>query len=172
MAQELFIEGCRITDRFVLFWGSVFSQWHQSSFVVDNVEYANTEQYMMAGKAKLFGDFKILKQIMATNNSRKIKSLGRAVSGFDEQIWKANCRDIVRRGNYAKFSQDPVLKQILLSTGDREIVEASPYDTIWGIGLGQDDPDCLDKSKWRGTNWLGEAIMSVREELRNQDLNE
>ncbi len=99
---------------------------------------------------------------------REQKSLGRKVRGFDKYKWEQVCRDYVYEGNYAKFTQNQDLKDELLTYGDREIVEASPEDAIWGIGMHERHPDILDKSKWQGTNWLGEAIMRVRETLKEE----
>ena len=154
-------------DSFIFFWGGPFSQWYKSDFEIGGVKYNCCEQYMMAQKAVLFGDDEAYKKVMATRDPSKQKAVGRTVRNFDAAKWNLVCRKVVYEGNLAKFS-DPTLKQILLSTGDKEIVEASPYDTIWGIGLGEGDPACLDKSKWRGTNWLGIAIMEVRDTFRKQ----
>jgi len=153
-------------DQFHMFWGGPFSQWYPSIFEVDGEEYNCTEQYMMAKKAMLFGDAEKLAQIMDSSDPRVQKQMGRMVSGFDEDQWNAVARDVVVRGNLAKFSQNPDLQAYLFGTGDQEIVEASPEDVIWGIGLAADHPDAQDKSKWQGTNWLGIAIMDVRAALR------
>jgi ribA/ribD-fused uncharacterized protein len=123
---------------------------------------------MMAKKALLFNDVETYNKIMAADDPKIQKSLGRIVNGFVKEEWEAVCRDIVYEGNYAKFTQNAVMKSELLRTGDRELVEASPYDTIWGIGMHETDPNILDKSKWKGTNWLGEAIMKVRETIKKE----
>jgi ribA/ribD-fused uncharacterized protein len=150
---------------FVLFWNGPFSQWYPHKMTIDGVEYNCAEQYMMAQKAIVFNDQDALKAIMATDNPSKQKAFGRSVRNFNPQIWDKLSRDVVFRANLEKF-KDPDLKQFLFSFGNEEIVEASPYDRIWGIGLGEDGPDALDKSKWQGLNWLGEAIMAVREALK------
>lgn len=152
---------------FVFFWGGKFSQWYTHDMVIDGVTYNCCEQYMMAEKARIFGDTETLEAIMKQKNPKYQKSLGRGVKNFNPHIWDRVCKDIVFRANLAKFS-DPELKEYLFSFGNEEIVEASPYDKIWGIGLSEEDPDCLDKTKWQGTNWLGEAIMAVREALKSQ----
>ena len=155
------------SNGFVLFWGGPFSQWYTHDMVIDNVTYNCCEQYMMAEKARAFGDAESLEAILKQKDPRKQKALGRSVKNFNPHIWDKLSRDVVFRANLAKFS-DPELKAYLFSFGNEEIVEASPYDKIWGIGLGEDDPDALDKTKWQGTNWLGEAIMAVRDSFKPQ----
>lgn len=158
----------RITDQFVLFYGGVFSQWYAHDMVIDGVTYNCAEQYMMAMKAKTFGDDVTLGQIMSTTDPSKQKALGRKVANFNPDFWSGVAQGYVYRANLAKFSGD--LKQELMETGDREIVEASPYDKIWGIGLDIWDERALDKSQWQGTNWLGECLMKVRETFHNERL--
>jgi ribA/ribD-fused uncharacterized protein len=159
-----------VTERggFVFFWAGWPSQWHPADFTVEEVEYGCAEQFMMAEKARLFDDPEVLAQILATDSPRQHKALGRKVRGFDEHRWTSACRDIVYRGNLAKFSQNPDLKELLLATGTQTLVEASPTDRIWGIGLAADDPRATQRSAWRGKNWLGEALMRVRAELRGE----
>jgi adenine phosphoribosyltransferase len=122
---------------------------------------------MMAKKAMLFNDVESYNMIMYADNPRDQKAFGRRVKGFDKDKWEAVCREYVYEGNYAKFTQNPKMCEELLSSGNLEIVEASPEDKIWGIGLHESDPRVHDKSQWQGTNWLGEAIMRVRTELNN-----
>lgn len=152
---------------FVFFWGGIFSQWYPHKMTIDGVEYNCCEQYMMAEKARLFGDTESLESIMATDDPKKQKGYGRRVKNFSAPMWDKLSREIVFRANLAKF-QDPELMKYLMSFGNEEIVEASPYDKIWGIGLSEEDPNALDKSKWQGTNWLGEEIMRVRETIKTQ----
>ena len=156
----------RITDEFVLFWSGTFSQWFASEFTIDGQKYNTAEQYMMYKKALLFGDEEVANAIMRTANPREQKALGRKVRGFNVETWVEHCREYVYEANLAKFSQNPEMLDELMETGDRELVEASPYDKIWGIGIHYDDEKALDKEQWQGTNWLGEAIMRVRTELR------
>jgi len=158
----------KMNDKFVFFYGGPFSQWYPSKFTIDDIKYNTAEQYMMASKADYFGDEPTLAKILKSKDPSEQKALGRQVAGFNVEAWSAVSKGYVYKGNMAKFS-DPALKQILLSTGDKELVEASPYDKIWGIGLGQDNPDRFDKSKWRGLNWLGETLMKVRNDLRKQN---
>lgn len=153
---------------FIFFWGnsSPYSQWHKRDMIIDNKKFSCCEQWMMYSKAILFKDYIIADKIMSTTNPKEHKYLGRQVKNFNSKIWDDNCREIVFKGNFAKFSQHEDLKRMLLSTGDKFHVESSPYDRIWGIGLAEDDPRAMDKSQWLGTNWLGQAIDRVREELR------
>lgn len=154
-----------ITDKYVFFWGGVCSQWYPSQFEINEQKFNCAEQYMMYKKAMLFEDTDVANAIMATFNPREQKALGRKVRGFDKDVWEVECKEYVYEANYAKFTQNPKLLEELKSYGDREIVESSPEDKIWGIGMHETHPDILDKSKWQGTNWLGEAVMRVREQL-------
>lgn len=155
----------RSNSEFVFFYGGVFSQWYMHDMVIDGITYNCAEQYMMAMKALTFDDALTHAMIMDSSDPSDQKAAGRKVRNFDPKVWNAVSRDYVTKANLAKFS-DPSLKQYLLDTGDKEIVEASPTDKIWGIGLGLNNSDIFDKSKWQGTNWLGECIMQVREILR------
>ena len=162
---------------YIYFWGhhpkkdgsitkSCFSQWWESSFNIGHVKYLFMEQYMMAEKARLFGDKEIEEKIMSSNNSKEIKELGRKVKDFDEKIWNEIKYSIVINGNYNKFMQNENLKTFLLSTQDKILVEASPYDNVWGIQMSEDDEDINNPELWRGENLLGFALMEVRNEIR------
>ncbi len=156
----------KITDTMVLFWHGPFSQWHKSNFNIGGVDYNCAEQYMMASKARLFIDVRAEHAIMASKDPEQQKFFGRGVHNFNVDKWNKVCKRIVFEANQAKFSQDEDLKQLLLDTGDRILVEASPLDKIWGIGLAKEDPLALDQNQWKGTNWLGEVLMQVREHLK------
>lgn len=150
---------------FILFWNGIFSQWYPSDFVIDGVKYNCCEQFMMAKKSLVFNDFDALEKIMLSDDPAEQKAFGRQIIGFNKKHWDTVCRKIVYDGNYAKFTQNHDLYDELMSTIGKELVEASPYDKIWGIGLAEDNPKAWDKKTWEGTNWLGEAIMKVRQEL-------
>lgn len=152
-------------ERFTMFWSGPFSQWHPSPFTIDGVRYNCAEQYMMAEKARLFGDATREQMIMSAANPKDQQRYGRQVVGFDKAIWEKHARDIVRRGNMAKYTQNPLLKRLLLATAGTTLVEASPHDCIWGIGLRATDPRSQKRSTWRGTNWLGEVLTEVRDSL-------
>lgn len=161
--------------KYLYFWGhtapngiintSCFSQWYPSDFSADNVIYPTAEHYMMAQKALLFGDKDIFHQIIKSNHPKQAKDLGRQVTGFNEKIWNENRFDIVVQGNLAKFGQNSELKDFLLNTGNRILVEASPVDKIWGVGLAKDDERIDNPLNWQGLNLLGFALMTVRDEL-------
>ena len=159
----------KANEEFTYFWGSEspFSQWHKSIFTLDGITFNCAEQYMMYQKAVVFDDQNMATKILHTKDPGMQKKLGRQVQNFDVEVWNEKCRDIVKKGNKAKFSQNPELKKKLLATGDTVLVEASPNDRIWGIGLSEHDPRAKDKSNWQGTNWLGYALTEVKNELRD-----
>jgi ribA/ribD-fused uncharacterized protein len=163
--------------RYVFFWShraagdgrltaACLSQWWPCAFTLDGVAYTSAEQWMMASKARLFGDEATLAAILATDDPSAVKKLGRAVRGFDEARWRPACFELVTRGNVAKFGQDPALKEFLLGTGDAVLVEASPLDAVWGIGVAATDEGADDPLRWKGENLLGFALMRAREALR------
>jgi ribA/ribD-fused uncharacterized protein len=167
-----------IAVEYLFFWGhrpkqagvtdrSCFSQWYPSPFMVDGITYKTTEHWMMAHKALLFGDKITLQEIIKTESPAVVKQLGREVKNFDAGIWNEKAYKIVVEGNKHKFSQSPGVRQVLLYSGNRILVEASPPDAIWGIGLAQDSPDASNPFKWKGTNLLGFALMEVRDYLRD-----
>lgn len=158
---------------FLFFWHSrsYLSNWYPIEFTIDNITYWCVEQYMMAEKARLFNDIEILNQIMESKNQKEIKSLGRKVHAFNEILWNNNKENIVFKGNLAKFSQNEILRNYIISTKDRILVEASPYDKIWGIGLSVDNDSGKIKNpnNWKGLNLLGFTLMKVREQLKNNE---
>jgi ribA/ribD-fused uncharacterized protein len=156
----------KITNKYVFFWNGIYSQWYSSRMTIDGIEYNCCEQYMMHQKALTFGDTIIAEMILESSDPKEQKSLGRKVSGFNKDKWDDVCIGIVFKGNLAKFSQNELLKKTLLSTDDKILVEASPYDKIWGIGLAEDHPDIEDPSKWKGLNLLGWSITMVKKELQ------
>ena len=156
----------KITDKYVFFWNGIYSQWYPCDFYIDGYEYTCTEQWMMHQKALLFGDELTARKIMQTDIPKEQKQLGRQVKNFNSEIWQKSCVGIVYKGNLAKFSQNESLKSQLLLTGDKMIVEASPYDQIWGIGLSENDPGIENPINWKGQNLLGLAIMMVRQHLK------
>lgn len=155
----------RITDKYTFFWRSKLGQWNMLPFNVDGVKYNCAEQYMMAQKAKLFNDIESYELIMKEKSPRNHQALGRKIKNFDEEVWKNHREEIVYTANIAKFSQNPELLEMLLRTPDTTFVEASPYDKIWGVGLGEDDPLIDDEKNWKGLNLLGKTLTRVRDDL-------
>lgn len=155
---------------FTFFWrpDSPFSQWYPCRFELAGVVYTCAEQFMMHGKAALFDDAEIAAQILAVPDPRTHKALGRKVRGFDEARWKRAREELVYTGNRAKFTQDRALHAALLATAGTELVEASPLDRIWGIGLASSHPDALDRTRWRGLNLLGKTLTRLRDDLARE----
>lgn len=152
-------------DKYLFFYGGIFSQWFRCKFEVDNLIYNCAEQYMMEQKALFFNDGQIREEIMLAIRPKDQKALGRKVGNFDKNKWDLVARNIVYKGNYFKFKQNIGMLDILLQTKGTLLVEASPSDTIYGIGLSESDPKRLDKKNWLGTNWLGEVLTKVREDF-------
>ncbi len=144
---------------------SCLSQWQKCEFEVDGVNYNCAEQYMMAEKARIFGDEETRQRIMAEEDPDTIKQLGREAKGFDPAVWDEQKFNVVVKGNMAKFGQNPDLQAFLLATGTQILVEASPYDRVWGIGMKEGDKDIEKAEKWFGNNLLGFALMVVRDQL-------
>lgn len=164
-----------MTESPLFFWGhtakksigpEIYSNWYPVKFSENDVEFSNTEQYMMAGKAKLFNDLESYEKILQTSDPKKCKSLGRKVKNFDEKTWRVHRCDIVTQGCYLKFSQNENLKKEILSTKDRELVEASPFDRIWGIGMSKSEAENTNRENWKGSNLLGVCLMRARERIR------
>lgn len=162
--------------KYLAFWGhhplpngqigkGCLSQWWPAAFTVDGETYASAEHYMMAAKALLFDDTEMAKRIRESPHPKAAKDLGRQIRGFDEQIWTQRRFELVVSGNLAKFSQHPELRDFLVTTGSRVLVEASPVDRIWGIGLAADHEHAASPADWRGLNLLGFALMEVRHRL-------
>lgn len=150
---------------YTFFWNGVFSQWYPSTFNDGQRTYNCAEQYMMYHKAMTFNDTYTANKIMATDNPREQKKLGRLVQNFNAAKWDQVKFDIVLEGNRLKFTQNDDLLEELIKTGDTEMVEASPYDKIWGVGLSEDDPRIHNKENWQGENLLGKVLDQVRLEI-------
>ncbi len=163
--------------KYLFFWGhqpsadgsitkSCFSQWWVCPFVVDGKRYATAEHWMMAKKAVLF-DPEMIEKILDAKSPDQAKRLGRMIKNFDAKIWDEHKFEIVVEGNFQKFNQHKTLKEYLLNTKDRVLVEASPVDKIWGIGMAVDHQNIENPKLWKGENLLGFALMDVREKLKS-----
>ncbi len=178
-SRDALVSAVRAGERvkYLHFWGhrpradgrigtSCLSQWWPSPFTADGVEYRTAEHWMMARKARLFGDAEAERRALDAANPALAKKAGRLVRGFDEAVWERERFGIVVEGSVRKFASDGELGAYLLGTGERVLVEASPVDRVWGIGLSADDERASDPEHWRGPNLLGFALMRARDDLR------
>lgn len=166
-----------VPSDFIYFWKpsqqyGEFSQWYMSPFTDGTRTYCCAEQYMMAQKAILMGDTDVLEKIMSTTSPKDMKALGRQVRNFDENIWNEEKYNIVLRASLLKFSQNKTLKEMLYSTGTKVLVEASPYDAVWGISMDAKTAYTTQVHSWRGENLLGFALMEARSTLRALETRE
>ena len=155
--------------KYLYFWQGPFSNWYRSNFELNGIKFNTNEQYMMYKKAMLFNDTVTANAILKSNNPKECKALGRKVSGFDNVWWQDNCIEIVFRGAHAKFSQNRKLYNMLMNTGDATLVEASPFDKIWGIGLDEENAKKTNPADWPGTNWLGIVLTDLREHFLTEE---
>lgn len=158
----------RVTDTHIYFWGSIYSNFQACTFTIGNNVFNCSEQAFMYFKATHFNDDAIAEEIMATAEPKDQKALGKLVRGFSNEEWEKVRYQYMLTAVLAKFSQNENLKQFLVATGNKVFVEASPYDKVWGVGLREDDPLILDESNWQGLNLLGQVLMDVRAQLRQQ----
>lgn len=174
------IESINTKSTYIYFWGhqptkdgtiskSCLSQWWPCHFEKAGINYNSSEQWMMAEKARAFLDTEALSEILKSKTPKEAKDFGRQVNNFSEDVWKLKSYSIVLEGNLLKFDQNPELKEYLLSTGDAILVEASPYDKVWGVGMRQDEEGIDNPKNWQGKNLLGFALMEVRDIIRSQD---
>lgn len=165
-----------LRPEYIFFWGdkpqkdgrigkSCFSQWFDRGFTWEDITYPTAEHWMMAEKARLFEDEETLDKILRCKSPGEAKKLGREVLGFEVESWKDKCGDIVMQGNFLKFTQHDDLRAFLVATHGKILVEASPYDNIWGIGMKSGDEGIEDPHNWKGLNLLGYALMEVRDQL-------
>jgi len=162
--------------KFVFFWGhqpspsglltqTCLSQWWPARFAAKNHEFASAEHYMMWSKASLFDDEGRAKAVLAARSPAQAKTIGRQVEGFNEAVWVEHRWRIVVEASLAKFSNNPALRDYLVGTKQKVLVEASPVDRIWGIGLPADSDKAENPDQWRGLNLLGFALMEARQQL-------
>lgn len=154
-------------QQFTYFWksDSPFSNWFISPFKIADVQFNCIEQYMMYEKAMLFDDRHTASLILDQSEPREQKSLGRQIKGFKEDIWNEFKERIVIRGLRAKFQQNKEILKHLKYTSPTTLVEASPYDTIWGAGLDEEGCKMTPPEDWLGENLLGKLLTKVRNEL-------
>lgn len=169
--------GYVVKNNVCLFQRGPFSQWYGAydgqvgGFKVELkdqvIEFNCAEQAMMAAKASIFRDEEALEKIMATNDPKEQKALGREVKGFKDELWNQVRYEVVLSNNVLKFSQNEELLKFLAMFHEQTIfAEAAPWDKVWGIGLGPDDPRALDIYQWQGENLLGKVIGEIRRNIK------
>lgn len=165
---------------FVYFWGhtqkdpnqvdhSCFSQWYSAQFEFNGTIFLTAEHFMMAEKARLFEDTDTYHRIMSAQSAAEAKALGREVEGYRDSVWERERFEIVVSGNVLKFGSNSELKDHLVGTGSRVLVEASPADSVWGIGMAADEARSVGPAEWKGLNLLGFALMEARARIARND---
>jgi len=152
----------RKTDKYYFFYKHILGQWHKFDFTVEGITFNCPEQWMMYQKAILFNDQASADKILLEKHSYQQQQLGRTVKGYKQDKWDAYKFEIVKQGNLHRFRADEEGRKVLFSTAPLILVEASPVDRVWGIGLGEGDPLADDENNWRGSNLLGKALTEVR----------
>ncbi len=188
----------RKTARLLAFHGGIFSNWAHTPFSgkpafaemkrrLDRLgiegpaegleitgrlrgkKYDNNEQWMMAAKAWLMNDLATLIEIHKIHDPKAIKALGRKVKPFNEALWQKACEAVVTAGAVAKFSATERMRKEILDTGELILVEGSPVDRIWGVGISWRSPEIEDPKNWRGKNLLGKCLMEARKVIQTMD---
>lgn len=155
-------------ERFHFFWKSSLSQWEtRHNFTVGGLTFNCAEQFMMFGKAILFADYEAADEVMAEMVPKEQQTIGRRVKNFNQKTWDKWREAIVYVGNFARATQNPDLLKTLLDTDCDTFVEASPFDSVWGIKLAKTDPRAQSRETWNGLNLLGKALTEVRDTLRD-----
>ena len=155
----------KVTDKHVLFWGGIFSNFEPAPFVENGMTFLTNEHYFMYHKAMFFKDYTSAEEVFEHEHPAGAKKVGRGVQNFDADKWKGVCRDFMKQGLRLKFGQHPELLKELLKYPNHSFVEASPRDFIWGIGMAEDHPDADNELTWKGSNWLGQCLDEVRDEF-------
>jgi len=154
-------------EQMTLFYtkNSPWSNHYPCKFTVDDVTFNCTEQYFMWRKAVAFGDDVIATTILRTADPQQHKKLGRKVAGFVKDQWDRQSEQHMHDANWAKFTQNPDLRRQLFMTAGTTLVECSPRDCRWGIGLSASNPRALVRSQWRGRNLLGQLLTQLRDKM-------
>jgi len=154
-----------IPEKFTYFWlgDSPFSQHFKCELVIDGRLYNFTEQWMMQQKSIVFGELELAEKIMKMEDPKAMKRAAqkRGIPNFNQSIWERHLYRIVHKGNMHKFAQNLELNGTVGTT----LVEASPYDRVWGCGCREHEPAAQQRETWRGSNWLGEILTEVRDEF-------
>ena len=156
----------KTTNTHVYFYGGPLSNWYPSEFNDrKGIHFPTAEHAFMYYKALLFKDTITANKILSAPTPIQAKALGRQFSNYNDIVWGFNRMECMKAVLYLKFA-NVTLKAFLLDTGSKQIVEASPYDMIWGVGLGENDPAILNAANWKGQNLLGKLLMIVRDTYR------
>ena len=158
----------KTTDTHVFFYTNQFSNFHKCKFIYKGIEFSNSEQAFMWCKAKYFENNDLADKMLLTTDPMSVKMMGRMVCNYKDDVWSTVRYQFMFEACLEKFRQNEYLKEILLNTGDKVLVEASPSDKIWGIGLGENDPLIYIESNWKGQNLLGKVLMDVRKTIREE----
>lgn len=153
----------KITDTHIYFWGSHFSNFFPIEFNYKGYTFPTTEHAFMWEKARFFNDSEIAELILKAEHPNGAKALGRKIKNYDNNQWNEVRFDVMYKVNRSKWQ---TLKDILIKTGNKIIVEASPMDKIWGVGLSENDPLILDEKNWKGQNLLGKVLMKIRDDFK------
>ena len=163
--------GYKTKNGVMAFQKGPLSQWYggfrnqNSEFFYNGNAYNCCEQFMMAQKAQLFKDQESYCKILRTKSPATQKKLGRKVKNFNQYIWDQKKMAIVVYANLLKFTQNSELAKFLMATEDLVLVEAAPWDNIWGSGTDLEDNRTYNRELWIGENLLGQALMEVRQFL-------
>lgn len=162
------------TDRSILFWhgDSPFSNWYRGLEIkYQGFVFDNSEALFMYLKCKFFNQEELALEVTENQDPAKVKKIGRKIKNYNEKSWAESRVGYMKLVQVMKFGQHPELNKILLATGDKQIIEASPLDNIWGVGMYSTHPDVEDPEKWKGQNLLGKVLESVRKVYRDVDSN-
>lgn len=155
------------TPTHVLFLRGPFSNFAKASFTYLGQEFETTEQAFMYAKAVAFNDQKSISALLVDGiTPQQAKGIGRGVQGYVDSVWTKIRYQRMLEVNREKF-KIPYYRELLLATGNKEIIECNPRDTVWSCGLSENDPDSLNQGLWLGSNLLGKVLMQIRDEINN-----
>ena len=166
--KEDLMNEVNVTDKYVAFWGSVFSNFFPCKIYHHGYDFTSSEQLFMYYKAMFFNDYEITQEIIKAKTPKEAKALGRRVKDYNDEAWSEVRELMMKDAVTKKFEQNPELQKFLLDPdfGDKHFVEGSPVDAIWGVGIDWRDPRIGDENNWIGTNLLGKILDSVRVQLK------
>ena len=184
--KNLTDDGYLVTDKHVFFYKKWLSNFEICKFLwsyTDNERkvhtgtFVCTEQAFMWAKALHFGDLEIAYQIYQESHAEKpspgkCKKLGRQVKDYNDEEWSNVRYEVMRNVNLAKYRQNKDLRKKLFNPDfhNKTFVEASPIDTIWGIGMDISNDKIVDPKNWKGQNLLGKALTEVRDIIAHEGM--